>query len=58
MIFIQGGKFMSKFKDKQRENAEIDRQMKKIKGLNTLMFIIVVCIIILFALVYLSQYLL
>ena len=49
---------MSKFKDKQRENAEIDRQMKKIKGLNTLMFIIVVCIIILFALVYLSQYLL
>ena len=49
---------MSNFKDKQKEDAEVARHMKKIRGLNTLMFIIVACIIILFALVYLSQYLL
>lgn len=48
---------MSKYLENKKEEEEIARQMKKIRGLNTLMIVIVVCLALLFGLVYLSKYL-
>lgn len=47
---------MSKYLDKKNEEKEVARHMKKIRGLNTLMIIIIICLVLLFGLVYLSKY--
>ena len=44
---------MSKYLDKKNEEKEVARHMKKIRAL---MIIIVICLVLLFGLVYLSKY--